>query len=613
MKTIWSVFFLLFVTKDESNAQFDICWEEYECQNLTFINNGIECNGYKSCQKNSLIKNDDESHFDAAWSSYDTDKIITTFILCGGSHACENVNNITITPSDGNAECSGVNSCVNAYFHQIPDELICFAASSCKNATINNVRKVEFYGQYSGIGALVNADSSSWTATNVWIGSFGYYSGYNATAYCWSGQDCIIDCEGNGCLGLTVICENGNDHCTVICNETIGIICPSMNFSDRSALGYLTDEDIALKSISLYPTAEAQQMITSEYEMVCQSDPVSSEVNTRCMNDNICHRDTIDLIADDIEDSICCGGDSSCDSALLRVKSGFNVIIPSGEAGLEVNIIGEYKGSKSNTSVFCHSWDACFYGNFTNVSFVDCAGIWGCDKSYFFDVDTIVCSAFRSCREAVFYNPGTIYVTASWAAKDMKIYTERCDDCDKWNSNIMNLELLAWNGVLGLELYCEYGNQCNVLCGAYGGCFETTLYCTQSDDTKDFEGNSGNCNVTCDVDCPEIIIYQTVNSSTLNLATTTTTASLASNNTYSSTIDNTNNPQNDDTNSTLVQLENMYNYILASFVIILVALIVLGTIDGKLIRKNEQFKALAIFFTGIYVFDFVSGMGKTCI
>ena len=165
-----------------------------------------------------------------------------------------------------------------------------------------------------------------------------------------------------------------------------------------------------------------------------------------------------------------------------------------------------------------------------------------------------------------------------------------------------------------MVINCNHGNLCNIYCGVHGACRDTVIYC------------SGVCNVTCDYGstCPDIIyddsagrtcspIPQPTVLPTIPTMTPTFNPSVMPSAGIGTTGNIGNMTDNGGENNwnnflSVSQLSAIYNYFLLSSVLFVVILLVLSFMDGKFIRRNEQYKPTGIIFFGAYSLDFVSGM-----
>lgn len=617
MAVLWWFFVTsLIKTFIVSNFALYECPHELSCANdsistiHTSNDSGIACRGYKSCWHASSIKTDNKTYCAGGWSCENTNTIVTNNLLCRATNGCSDITNITLINTLGAVDCAGVKSCTNSQFRYTnPDHLSCFGDSSCQNVILNNAKDIGFYGEYSAIGAVINPNGTIVEENELIVGFWGYFSGYNATVHCWSGQTCEIECFGNGCFGVNVICAGGSI-CNFNCDN--GILCPNKDSPNATF--------IAPK----YDIIEQ----TTQYEQLCETDPIDSMVDTRCMDFLECtNREMdIDLIGDGIFDSICCVADSSCENMdLLSVNSDYDIICSAHESCMGSIIQGS--GKYSNSSVYCHGSDSCFGSTISDISKIYCGAHWGCHLATLQNVDTIFCSGFISCEGVIFYDVNTIYITATQALTRAMINTTSTEwDCD--NVNNINIEILTADAVEDLEIYCNSGNKCNINCGVYGACDDSIMiYCVG-------EGNDeNNCNVTCDVSdsslCPTVVSTGTAacfnysitdsGTSTRTIATTAATTAVTTGTTAISTTTETTgsmgtiNTSTDtgnelETGARYDQLSTTYNYLLWGGGCFVLVLLITSYIDAKCIRENEQFRTSGIIFAAAYSFDFLSGV-----
>ena len=621
------------------------CNDELSCTNSSIVNDDdIFCNGYKSCINNSLISTTDELWCNGGWTCSDTNTIVAKSLDCVGTRSCSYVNNITMksVASIDQVHCRGANSCISSKFYQIPAAayIACVGEWSCKDATLNNIQYLFLYAAYSAVGTSINTNESryDYLYTTINIEYLGYFSGYNSTAYCWNGQTCNFLCKGNGCFGVTAICESGST-CSFNCDESENVYCPNSTYPNET--------------FTILPYSQLSQ--ANEHQILCESSinynySDGANINTtRCRDAGECWQDEIDLIDNGISDSICCAGDGGCGwSDLLSVNYNYDVIIVGGEGVLNSDIKG--RGVESNSTVYCDSYEGCNRANISNVELVHCGGEFGCYETSIYTVDTIICSGSYSCNFAQIHNPTTVYSTARFSLTYARIYTHEynCDSLTDSTSiepylNIMTVRLLAETTANGLNVYCYYGNLCNIECEMSDACVDTYIHC--------FTGAI--CNVTCysdDSNCPQIFYNNSRSitcSPTLQPTSTTmiptefpthqpTNATLMP--TYLPSTIPTNLPTarptsptnmpslipsltptqipttnmtdefNDDSNKkALAQLAEFYNFFLVLAVSFLFSLLVTTFLDAKCVRPNEQYNASGILYFGTYTLDFVSG------
>ena len=152
----------------------------------------LSCRATRSCEKLSY-----------AWS--------LGSIYCHGDQSCANIQNMTTFGSLNQTICWGPASCANTHMSSQMD-VFCQADFSCAYTTITGrPGYIQFTGAYSGYGSNIVTPGDG---SHVQMLFYGYYSGYNATIICTSGDHCDVDCDGNSCQNLFVVCEEDSQcHC----------------------------------------------------------------------------------------------------------------------------------------------------------------------------------------------------------------------------------------------------------------------------------------------------------------------------------------------------------------------------------------------------------------
>ena len=106
-------------------------------------------------------------------------------------------------------------------------QLSCGGVSSCSHSNINIGQSGYYVTSSSAAGTFSLGAYTTFGLYSSIIDSrlieskfnfYGYYSGYNTTIYCgkYYATKCTINCWGNGCFGLIIMCEN---YCTVRCYD----------------------------------------------------------------------------------------------------------------------------------------------------------------------------------------------------------------------------------------------------------------------------------------------------------------------------------------------------------------------------------------------------------
>ena len=171
---------------------------------------GINCFGYKSCELAQSIREMSYGHIGCygSYSCYSaitikrTTSLYTNRIYCEGLFSCANVTQLY--NSRGWIGCNGEKSCYNSNITTNLGSVECQGERSCANSYITTSGFVFLEGYLSGMNSVLISGS-----TLVDFYFRGSQSGYNATVICATGHQCNIFCDGNGCNGLNVICNDG--------------------------------------------------------------------------------------------------------------------------------------------------------------------------------------------------------------------------------------------------------------------------------------------------------------------------------------------------------------------------------------------------------------------
>ena len=602
------------------------CDDAYSCVNgsQVFLTDGtnIGCFGYKSCINNPVLKtfNDGAIYCRGGWSCSETNKFVQCCdesIRCNGADSCTDISNITADETD--IDCRGANACRNSIITGV-NELQCSGEWSCSNMIIDyndDVPRLLFRGAFSGAGSIINSNGE--TQTNNIISIFnGHFSGYNATLHCWGGHPCFVTCHGNGCFNLTMICHD-SDACNPVqlsCDESEGTICPNIiTYVDHNTTVYnyssyissiITVHDV----LGSLPSLTIEESI--EHEIICQTAPVDSGYNTRCLDWVECDGDEIDLIGGDVSDHICCGGMFGCDDTVITIKSNFSLFAV-GDSGFtdgDVTFGNNYnetsiEESNYNSNIYCNGETACADSTIRYANMAHCSGEKSCLNANIFHVEQVLCTGYLSCNSTYIYNPTAVYIAGYNAINDAIIDTKIFKLTNNINSfNNVSINFLANRDIsTNVQINCNKGNKCNINCASLGACFRVDIYCHIY----------AICNISCDFDsissgyCPDLFQVTTSNPTTIptitpsNLPSITPTAFPTTSPTKNGTSQNNN-------DGVIQQLSVIYNYILVTVLVLFVGLFILGIVDGKCFRKNERFNTSATLLCGAYVLDFISGM-----
>ena len=129
--------------------------------------------------------------------------------------------------------------------------LCCYVFFLLRKGEFHLDGSINAYVYVYGFQAAMNANFSVRTPT-AYFNFFGFYAGRLATIDCQSSSTCYINCLGNGCDGLTLICSGT---CVISCDESMNIDCPNGYVGPTPGPTYYPTFD-PTKSPSDYPTPD---------------------------------------------------------------------------------------------------------------------------------------------------------------------------------------------------------------------------------------------------------------------------------------------------------------------------------------------------------------------
>ena len=457
-----------------------------------FISNAnIECYGYRSCERASLIESSN------------------SLINCGGSHSCYKANKIESI--NGDIECLGLSSCSNTGLIMNENGAIkCWADQACANSKIvtdtgTSDHNLGCSGENSCMNAKIivrgstatlsghlaaqnailygNASLTKLNRTSVFVFQ-GFESGLNATIICnaENNNTCKLKCFGRSCHNVTVECTSlitrkskFDNNETTICDietdcsyaEYDSVNCPN---GYKLPL-YIENEIIAMPSMRGI----------SENNLVVNSQEV---INNTCYNgdyacenyqDSDCYgmRKHLESTIDD-PSPICCMGSESCGNSV-----NISAYIDNGNSN-----------SVSNSDSFSNS-----KSNINNSVAIRCDGYYGCSNVEYFirskNGGDIYCTA-ANCMSGGHSNVGcgtnsygkytnsNIFITGSNGCQEKfiqngnNLYCHGNKSCSNSSliSNFNNIyaygsESMTWNNLVE--------NISNIYCGATMSCQGTTF------------------------------------------------------------------------------------------------------------------------------------------
>ena len=230
------------------------CHDKESCNGI-FTNTSqlVECYGYRSCLNGVHIETTRTEFYQCSicchgsYSCFNSSVIQRTSstqtaadseIWCGALFSCAFVG--TLYNEKGVISCAGEQSCRGSNI-TLKDEssdgrhVECWGDRSCMDATIRATHSTVLIGHLSGLNAIFYGNSST---TNYWF--YASKSGYNATIICGIGHSCEVNCYGNACNKLTLMCSDGsntnctfNVDCTYAAKSENNNVCPNGMFKIR--------------------------------------------------------------------------------------------------------------------------------------------------------------------------------------------------------------------------------------------------------------------------------------------------------------------------------------------------------------------------------------------
>ena len=249
------------------------------------------------------------------------------------------------TLSKDEMQCLGEVSCANS---EIRDcccgtryEILCDGDHSCRDSFVYNSSDFEAYAAFSMYNTTIYAQGISLTGR-----LYGYYAGYGATIHCSNSSSCNFNCFGNGCVNLTVICDDTSS-CSVTTAQQVYI--NENGLQPQYYRGLYVFDPFGLTFIDNGGT-NANGLLCDSTTNDCNSETISivnSSYNVYCVGVQDCRLSVITLLSNAHNSGVYCSADQSC---------------------YETSLIAN-QGSINNT-IYCGGLAGCFYAKiigFTNV------------------------------------------------------------------------------------------------------------------------------------------------------------------------------------------------------------------------------------------------------
>ena len=191
------------------------CKDEYSCtfQSITEVNGEVQCDGYHSCYRATLIQGINESlvYCRGSYSCYKADTIIaiSSDFYCRGLFSCAMVD--SIYHRNGLIRCDGEMSCFDSNIYVTDSTMSCNGDHSCADSTIIGGDNIQLRGQMSGHNTVFYSNNSL-----VSYHFFGVSSGNGAKILCNDNFECYVYCYTNACNNLTLICNTSTEEVKMI-------------------------------------------------------------------------------------------------------------------------------------------------------------------------------------------------------------------------------------------------------------------------------------------------------------------------------------------------------------------------------------------------------------
>ena len=505
---------ILCATSSGQDLSYGNCYAELSCFNYTFSRDVFRCYGHQSCLKTTIDANNSIFLFGSQSNEYSDITFSGNLSYCGGFRACAYAPSIISQVSPW-LTCNGPLACIYATISiQNGGFLTCSGDYACAYAHIMASSKVYVQGSYALNGAIV--DTANTPGNNVVVRMHGgFYSGHNATVYCREGITCTINCFGNSCLGMNIICTN----CTnleINCNETMNILCPyssdyyfvySSNISSYEEymsgisivkiIDYFNDSSQVASNCELTGAITYDNAFAVSYDDIILNNVINSTsamINSTSISDN--------------DNYICCRGRYSC-RGITGIVNNNDIMCLGGNSCIRTTIYlisdNTYDTFNITSTLYCSSYFACtdsiIYGNKMNSNFENTqlyiSGYAACYNCTIEGIGTVYChqgSGNAACNGEWKKIQNAYFLGRGWSPADGIGLTIRSA-----NIGTMNLYFWGWTSAHKTTIICHKNDICNIDCGTIEGACNSTstkVYC------------KGTCNIYCNdtagFTCPDI-------------------------------------------------------------------------------------------------------------
>ena len=460
---------------------FDIsCSGSYSCAHSTLVSlASLDCYGSMSCLKSVKIESAN------AWGLY-----------CYGEHSCAFVSyyrsGVEILGC-GWRSLVGTNAVT--WWH-ISAWASAYGSESIIHSNVNYERSLSDTGWvkcYSKFGMYNTTINTTGVATFK-AQFYGYHCGFNTTIMCDKDSQCNINCCGNSCQNLNIICQGD---CDISCDDNYNV-CPTIvinntsnhNTSSSSLDDLLTMSDLLSLMDDIYANSSITWMLNDihissilpETYLEIKNNLNSIDYNNNynnttcfilCIDESECkNKSMLILISSSNNINICCLGRESCSyNDIINYNLTHSNILCAGGWACSNSFIN-HNGHLGNVIV---SGESGFF-NSNLVSFggvLVCSAQSACAGSQILNGKTAFCEGYESCANTVFTNVTNIFGLGYLSLKNSTINS---------NGSDINIYLLSYNAAVSLTINCMENDICIVYC-QNNGCNATltTLNCTTVD------------------------------------------------------------------------------------------------------------------------------------
>lgn len=534
----------------------------------------IQCSGVSSCNGAKSLEGGTVSC--SGVSSCISAKNIEaeTMLACNADSSCMSVSSAQAGGSvscGGGAMVSGTGSCNGLNFGDFSDlkvqtdAVYCSGAFSCESGTYRGVAMINFDGESAGyLASVEGAEQINARGRNAMDGaridsggiaemgvlfSGDNVSGSGATIICREGSVCRIDCFGNACAALSVVCEGASTDCVVACSDEQGHVCPSVtNGRDNTFSGL--HAAVIHKVVDSF-SAMTEAMTSCEAAQECSRKMVSGSGDASCTGDESCIKARFTNDGD-----VACDGNMACADAEFKgdgdisctgaeacangeyAANGENLICSGSSScsALEASsgVDSECSGLKScadavlrmddDADLSCSGEKSCHGSEIAAIKkqasvMLTCIGKHSCQKADI-AVDGIQCPGGNSCQEASMSVSGEVVFNGANSGLEavLEVVASSTITATGYNSlmkslidsagNDVSVELSGWYAGGKATLRCRAGSSCSLTC-VTGGCFEMSFVCEDGADCTvspaECADAQGEWNVAAQSYCPVML------------------------------------------------------------------------------------------------------------